>query len=159
GFFPSMTTLASLGTFTPPEATVDVREHVNHATFTERALWSDKLVGETTVQVRDYSASVKPQGGAPMQLFPETTLGNFFNAQTRRPNTYQVISTLSGTQKTGLGLHLYKVGVDLLYNQYSGTSDSRPFLILRSDGTLARRLDFTPPTAQSLNATDVAMFA
>src|SRR5260370_25401865 len=68
GFFPSITTLASLGTFTPPDATVDVHERVLLGTVTERALWSDKLVSESTVQVRGYQASARPQGSAPMQL-------------------------------------------------------------------------------------------
>jgi hypothetical protein len=66
-FFPSITTMATLGTFTPPDATVDVREREMLGTVTERALWSDKLVSESTVQIRGYQASVQPQGTAPMQ--------------------------------------------------------------------------------------------
>jgi hypothetical protein len=159
GFFPSVTTFATLGTFTPPDATVDVHERVNHATVTERALWSDKLVSESTVQIRSYRAEVTPQGTAPMQVYPDTTLGNFFNTQTRTPGTFQVIQTLSGTAQGPTGLHLYKFGADVLSNDYSGTSESRPFLILRPDATLARRLDFSGKTVQELRTTDVAFFA
>ena len=159
GFFPSITTLASLGTFTPPDATVDVHERVMLGTVTERALWSDKLVSESTVQVRGYQASVQPQGTAPMQLLPETTLGNFFNTQYRSPTTFQLIQTASGSAKGRTGLHLFKVGLDLLINDYDGTSDSRPFLIERSNGTLARRLDASGPSAQMLRTTDVALYA
>ena len=159
GFFPSITTLASLGTFTPPDATVDVHERVVLGTVTERALWSDRLVTESTVQVRGYHASVLPQGTAPMQLFPETTLGNFFNTQYRSPTTFQLIQTASGSAKGRTGLHLFKVGLDLLVNDYDGTSNSRPFLIERSNGTLARRLDASAPSAQNLRTTDVALYA
>ncbi len=159
GFFPSITTLASLGTFTPPAATVDVRERVLLGTVTERALWSDAVVSESTVQVRGYRASVKPQGTAPMQLLPETTLGNFFNTQYRAPTTFQLIQTASGAAKLRSGLHLFKVGLDLLINDYDGTSDSRPFLIERSNGTLARRLDASGPSMQSMRTTDVALYA
>jgi phage baseplate assembly protein gpV len=160
GFFPSVTTFASLGTFTPPEATIDVHERVNHATVTERALWSDTLVSETTVQVRGYRASVVPQGTLPMQLYPDTTLGNFFNTQTRTPQTFQIIQTLSGSKNGPSGLHLYKVGVDLLSNEYHGVSDSRPLMIFRPDGTLVRRFDFTPASStQELRTSDVAFFA
>ena len=159
GFFPSITTLASLGTFTPPDATVDVRERVVLGTVTERALWSDSLVSESTVQVRGYKASVRPQGTAPMQLYPETTLGNFFNTQYRSPTTFQLIQTASGSAKGRTGLHLFKVGLDLLVNDYEGTSESRPFLIERSNGTLARRLDASGPSAQMLRTTDVALYA
>ncbi len=159
GFFPSVTKLASLGTFTPPDATVDVRERVILGTVTERALWSDALVSESTVQVRGYRASVQPQGTAPMQLYPETTLGNFFNTQYRTPKTFQLIQTASGSAKLRSGLHLFKVGLDLLANDYDGTSDSRPLLIIRSNGTLARRLDFSGPSSQMQRTTDVALYA
>jgi hypothetical protein len=159
GFFPSVTTLASLGTFTPPDATVDVHERVLLGTVTERALWSDALVSESTVQVRGYRASVQPQGTLPMQLLPETTLGNFFNTQYRSPTTFQFIQTASGSAKGRTGLHLFKVGLDLLVNNYDGTSDSRPLLIERSNGTLARRLDFSGPSMQDLPTNDVALYA
>jgi hypothetical protein len=159
GFFPSITTLASLGTFTPPEATVDVRERVIMGAATERALWSDALVSESTIQVRGYHASVQPQGTDPMHLRPEVTLGNFYNTQYRSPSTIQFIQTASGSAKGRTGLHLYKVGLDLLFNDYDGTSESRPFLIERSNGVLARRLDASGPSAQQLRTTDVALYA
>jgi hypothetical protein len=159
GFFPSVTTLASLGTFTPPGATVDVHERVLLSTVTERALWSDALISESTVHVRGYRASVQPQGTAPMQLFPETTLGNFFNTQYRSPTTFQLIQTVSGAAKRRSGLHLFKAGLDLLVNEYDGTSNSRPFVIARSNGSLARRLDFSGPSLQDLPTTDVALYA
>jgi hypothetical protein len=94
-----------------------------------------------------------------MQLQPETTLGNFFNTQYRSPTTFQFIQTASGSAKGRTGLHLFKVGLDLLVNNYDGTSDSRPFLIERSNGTLARRLDFSGPSMQDLPTTDVALYA
>lgn len=158
-FFPSMTTFASLATFTPPEATVDVHERVNHATIGERGLWSDRLVSETTLQVRGYRVVVQPQGGRAMELQPDNTVGNFFNRQTRTPKTAQIIQTVAGSARSRMGLHLYKMGVDVLANTYRGTSESRPILIERPDGTVVRRLDFSAPTAQELRTTDVALFA
>src|SRR5262245_62453672 len=95
GFFPSVTEWATLGTFTPPDATVDVRARVNHAGITERSLWTDNLFSETTVQVHEYRTDVIPQGSAPMELQPDTTLGNFFNRQHRATATYQVVDAIS----------------------------------------------------------------
>jgi carboxypeptidase family protein/TonB-dependent receptor-like protein len=158
GIFPSVETQATLGTFTPPEATADIHSHVNQGGGTERSLWSDTLFSETTVQVHEAQTNVLPQGTLPMELLPETTLGNFYNTQHRRTSTYQVVETVSGTHSVGGGLHLYKAGFDLLYSHYDGTSASRPILIDRSDGSLARRLDFTGPSAQSVDSADVALF-
>jgi carboxypeptidase family protein/TonB-dependent receptor-like protein len=159
GFFPSVETWATLGTFTPPDATADIHAHVNHGGVSERALWSDTLFSETTVQVHEAQTEVLPQGTLPMQLLPETTLGNFYNTQHRSTATYQIVETVSGSRNIKGGLHLYKAGFDVLYSRYEGTSASRPVLIERSDGSLARRLDFSGPSAQSVDSTDVALFA
>jgi hypothetical protein len=158
GFFPSAETWATLGTFTPPEATADIHAHVNHGGVTERALWSDTVFSETTVQVHEAQTDVDPQGQLPMQLLPETTLGNFYNTQRRSTATYQLVETISGTRNIAGGLHLYKAGFDVLYSRYNGTSASRPVLIERTDGSLARRLDFTGPSAQAVDSADIALF-
>jgi hypothetical protein len=159
GFFPSVSSNASLGTFVPPGSTIDLHERVNHAAVTERALWRDTLVGESTVQVRGYRSDVMPQGSAPMELLPETRAGNFYNVQRRTPTTFQWIDTLSGSANGPTGLHLFKIGVDILHNSYEGASASRPVLIRREDGTLVRLLTFNGPTTQSVRSTDVALFA
>jgi len=93
-----------------------------------------------------------------MELRPETTLGNFYNSQMRGTATYQFVESVSGTTNLR-GLHLYKAGFDLLRSYYDGSSASRPVLIERSDGSLARRLDFSRGTTQSVDSTDVAVFA
>ena len=159
GFEPSTVTLATLGTFTPPEGTADTSDQVGHSMITERALLSHDAVVETTVQFHGYHTSAHGQGPLPMQLLPETTLGNFFNIQHRDTSSFQWIETVSGSQRAPGGLHLFKVGFDLLRTGYEGTSLSHPVLIERSSGTLARRLDFDGPTVQSVHGTDVAVFA
>ena len=157
GFFPSVETQATLGTFTPPDATADLHARVTHGGVTERALWSDSIFSETTVQLHEARTDVLPQGARPMQLLPDTTLGNFYNTQHRSTATYQIVEAVSGTRNAG-GLHLFKAGFDMLYSRYEGASASRTVLIDRADGSLARRLDFTGPSLQSVNTTDVALF-
>jgi hypothetical protein len=159
GFFPSVFENATLGTFTPPAATVDIHSGVNTAGITERALWTANVFSETTVEVNRYSSDVVPQGSAAMQLLPENTLGSFFNHQQRTTSTEQLVETLSGTSHGDLGLHLYKIGFDFLHTQFDGTSQSAPVLIDRSDGTLARRLDFLPSGPQTISSNDLAVYA
>jgi hypothetical protein len=160
GVFPGVSKYATLGTFTPPPATVDQHTSVNTASATERSLWSDTLFSETTVEVNMHHTEVDPQFTAAMELLPETTRGAFFNRQERSTSTYQIIETLSGTKLGRGGLHQFKAGFDLLYNMFDGSSASQPILIRRSNGSLARRLDFSPSTTtQSINSSDVALFA
>lgn len=158
GVFPSVFNTATLGTFTPAAATVDLHMHANQMAVTERAIWTDTLFAETTVQTHTYESDVVPQGSAPMELLPQTTLGNFFNQQRRVTSMLQLIESVSVSHDGPGGSHLIKFGFDLLRNKYDGASASRPVLIERADGTLARRLDFSGPTTQSLDSTDVALF-
>jgi hypothetical protein len=159
GLFPNVSKSTNLGTFTPPDATVDTHSRVETGGATERAVWSDALFSETTVAVNRYHTNVLPQGNAVMRLFPDTTYGNFYNQQDRTTSTYQFIETLSGSANGDGGLHLFKAGVDLLKNGFDGTSSSGPVLVFRPDGTLARRLDYGPSGPQSIRSTDFALFA
>lgn len=158
GFFPTSTKYSNLGTFTPPDATVDLHGGVNTAALTERSLWSDAVFTETTVEVNRYRTEATPHGTQPMELLPETTLGSFFNRQMRSTTSYQLVESLSGSARRWHALHLFKAGIDVLHSRFTGTSTSAPVLVRRSDGTLARRLDFGPATAQDHNSTDLALF-
>jgi len=159
GYAPTLTTSELLGTFLPPQATVNVDDDVSHALVTERALLGKGTAIETTFEFHQYDTGLTPQGSAPMQLLPETTLGNFYNEQHRTTGSYQWIETASHSYKGLGGVHLLKAGIDVLHSGLDGTSESGPVLIDRSNGTLARRLDFDGPSFESVHTTDVAAFA
>jgi hypothetical protein len=158
GIFPSKVTYATLGTFTPPDATADVSGRLGHVTITERAAWSSMLLSETTVRMQQYRTEAEPQGSAPMELRPDTTFGNFFNRQRRDTSSYQWIDTISATHDGPMGLHLLKFGVDLLHSSFTGSSSSNPVIVERADGTPVRRLDYTGPAVQDVQSTDLALF-
>jgi hypothetical protein len=122
-------------------------------------MWTDSLFSETTVQTHDHETDATPQGSAPMRIQPQTTLGNFFNTQRRETFTTQLIQVVSGSHTGTGGMHLLKLGLDLLHSRYDGYSASRSVMIERADGTVARRLDFSGPTRQAIDSTDVALFA
>ena len=159
GIFPNDTKQAQLGTFTPPNATVNIADHINHVMVTERYLATSTALVESTVQVNTSQTEVDGQGAALMELQPETTLGNFFNQQDRHTSTLQWIETASDSRKIFGHQHFLKAGLDVLNSHYGGDSASAPVLIERSDGTLARRLAFDGPTKEDVSSTDVAVFA
>jgi hypothetical protein len=157
-WYPSIAKWANLGTFVPLEATVNVRSHVNEIVLSERAVWTNSLITETTVQAHSTDADSRPQGTAPMVLLPQTTQGNFYNTQRRNTGSIQFVETASASANA-LGKHLFKAGVDILHAEYDGWSESRPVLIERENGVLARRLDYVSGmTSQSVGTTDVALF-
>jgi hypothetical protein len=150
---------ATLGTFTPPEATANISDNIAYAMMTERTLLKGATFVESTLQLHRYNTTVGGQETAPMELRPETTLGDFFNRQQRETSTVQWVETASMSHKGPGGLHLVKFGGDVMTNDYQGTSDSAPVLVEASDGRLVRRLDFGGPTAQQVHSSDVAFFA
>jgi hypothetical protein len=157
-WYPSVSKWANLGTFVPLPATVNVRSHVNEVSFSERAVWTDSVLTETTLQAHSTDADSRPQGASPMTLQPQTTLGNFFNDQRRNTGSFQFVETASASANAK-GKHLFKAGMDLLYTGYDGWSTSRPVLIETEGGTLTRRLDFSGlMTTQSVDTTEVALF-
>jgi outer membrane receptor protein involved in Fe transport len=160
GLFPSVVESATIGTFVPPEASVNFRMHARQLSLTDRALWSDRLFGETTFQWYDSRTDVEPQGDLPMELQPDTILGNFFNRQHRTTSSYQIVHVLTAHREGFGGSHLLKAGVDVMHTQYDGTSESHAVLIERADGAVVRRLDFSgPATVQAVGATEAAVFA
>jgi len=159
GLFPGTVKQATLGTFTPPASTADIADHAGVAALTERAVLGPRTFLESTLQFHEYVTDVHGQlGGGPMMLLPETTLGPFFNRQHRRTGALQWLETISATRQGRGGQHFVKAGLDVLYNLYDGTSASAPTLIERSNGTLARRLDFDGPTTESARSLDAAAF-
>jgi carboxypeptidase family protein/TonB-dependent receptor-like protein len=159
GLSPSRAESATLGTFTPPDATVDIRDRIRHVAVNEHATWNDHLLSESMFRVQTLATEIDPLGMQPMLLLPETTLGNFFNQQTRHTATYQWIHSVTATAHGLGGRHVMKAGIDLLHSRYDGTSASRPVLIADSNRSLVRQLDFDGPARQDVSSTDLALFA
>src|SRR5262249_51966738 len=151
--FPSTTDFATVGTFTPPEASVNFEVFGKQVALTERSLWSSRIVAETTFQWYRSDTDVVPQGTAPMELQPDQTLGNFFNTQHRTSSSYQFAHAVTAHRNGVGGSHILKAGVDIMRAQYDGTSDSHTLLIERADGSVARRLDFSGASAQAVTGT------
>lgn len=158
GLFPSAISFENLGTFTPPDATVGLDAFATQVAVTDRARMTDETVNEATMQVFRSRTDAVPQGSAPMELQLETTLGNFFNRQHRISTSVQLVETLTVPRNGPLGVHRFKIGLDVIAARYDGTSDSRSVLIERVDGTLARRLDYAGASRQSASSADVVVF-
>jgi hypothetical protein len=159
GMFPNAADFANLSTFTGPEASVNLRMFAKQVSLTERALWTNRTAAETTFQWFRSRTDVDPQGTAPMELQPDITLGNFFNRQQRATSSYQFVHVVTGHRDGFGGSHVFKAGVDLLHTQYDGTSQSQTVLIERADGTVARRLEFSGASVQTIGGSEAAVFA
>ena len=149
----------TLSTFNGPDVAPDERDHLASGSIAAHTTVSDKVVLESTLQVSNRNVAVDPRGNAPMQLIPSGNSGNFFNDQHRSTTAYQWVEAMTGSYDWGSVTHLFKAGLDVMYADFSGTSDSRTVMVRRDDLTLARILTVGGPVSQQLTATDLALFA
>ena len=95
-----------------------------------------------------------------MELLPETTLGNFFNRQTRTTTTYQLIETVSGTRQGRGGCICSRRARSAAQPVHGHERQrARADSARRRHARAAARLRRRRPTQQAINSTDVALFA
>ncbi len=157
-FFPRRLDFVNLDTFNPLGVTANFHQRGYNFGLSEKAILSPHAVLESTVGYKRYDVDVYGQGLGEMFLEPDGNTGNFFNIQRRQTRTVQWVENLSYYAGDWGGEHLFKFGVDVLHSSFDGLSDSRPVNILRSDGTLGRRIEYTDASSQRVRSTDIAFY-
>ncbi len=84
-----------------------------------------------------------------MLITPEGYGGNYFNLWSRRGKEFQFLIDYEFSKKQWHGTHELRVGVDIDYRSFFGTTVSQPIQILRVDNTLAETINFGPSPAQN----------
>lgn len=87
------------------------------------------------------------QGFADMLITPEGWGGNYFNRWSRRGKEFEFLPTYQFAGK-GWGKHEIRIGAEVDWRSYFGTTASHPIQILREDGNLAEGIDFGPAAVQ-----------
>jgi TonB dependent receptor/Carboxypeptidase regulatory-like domain len=157
--FPRELGHVTMSTFRPQETTPDLNQSGWSTGIVDRFAIASQLVLETTLSVRRFEVEVNTDNHAPMVYAPEGQRGGFFHDQERNVTSVQWVEALSLTRALGRGEHVIKLGSDLQFSRYHGTTASRPVEIRRLDGTLAERTDFAATTSQRVSAVEAAVFA
>ena len=157
-FFPSRSDNLTLGTFNSPEVSANQKDRLLIGGVAAHSVLTSRTLLDSTVQFGDFRVDVFGNGTGPMLLIPAQNEGSFYNRQHRASQTTQWVETLVGSREWKGIPHLFKAGIDVMRTAFSGTSVSAPVEILRTDGTLARALTFTGPSAQEAETADVAAF-
>ena len=103
--------MATLGTFMPPDATVNTRGQVSTASVTERSLWSDTLFSETTVEMHGYQTTVTPRGTGADGAAAGDDARQLLQPAVSRDDDLSVhrVGVRDHAQRR-VGLHLFKAG-------------------------------------------------
>jgi Carboxypeptidase regulatory-like domain len=150
--FPLRRQFANINSLLPQSASSDYGQKGFSAGTTHRYLSSSGAILTTLFQFIRFDSNAHGQGPQDMVITPTGFGGNYFNSWTRDSTEAEASETYQFAPKEWLGRHELQVGASFLRRSYSGTSLSRPVLLLRQDGSLAERIDFT--NGGPLKATD-----
>jgi hypothetical protein len=152
GFFPESSRYVGLDMFRPQPVTPNARQKDPAIAFHDNSQVAGGLLS-SSLSFRQFNTSVWGQGTADHVLTPQGEQGNYFGSSARRSSRVELfeVYTLPTKHLRG-GAHDLKFGVDV--NSVRSRLDyfARPIDIVRNDGTLAERIEFSSAsTIRALN--------
>jgi hypothetical protein len=148
-----------LGAFEPADTVPDLRTTGISVALTDRVALGANSTLESHVHVRVLTLDLTSDERQPYVVAHERIFGSYFMTRHQRSERYEAGTTWSRGAVTWHGEHLIKTGVALAYVTGSVFEVSRPVDYVRSDGTLARRYEFSGPGTQAASLTERQVFA
>jgi hypothetical protein len=151
-YFPGETDNLGLNALNTSEATPEFESWGWNAAISGRSMFARTLL-ETTVAVKSYDLSLRPQAETPSQLTPDGLRGNYFHNLERNTSRFDLLGSVTRSVVTPLGEHVLKAGGSLGRSRFEGIDRGLPLDILDASGRLVRRVEFLGDPA--LTGTDV----
>lgn len=140
--FPMELEFANINALIPQTASTDYGRSGVSFGFSDSYQFTSGAVLNTLVRYLRFDSNIRGQGPADMEISPEGWGGNYFNRWNRRSNQLEVLPAYQLSAKTWHGSHEVRLGTDILYRDYDGSSISHPIELLAQDGSLSERIDF-----------------
>jgi hypothetical protein len=134
---------AGLSALSPIETTFRETDSAYFFSARDQAFLSHGVLLETGVGFGEYRDAFYPLGNRPYVVTPERTAGNFFETLSGRSSRLQGTANLFLPPAYWNGRHEFKVGLDLDRITEREAFVRNPILIVREDGTLARKSVFS----------------
>lgn len=150
--FPMELDFANISALIPQTASTSYGRSGASMGFSDSYQFISGAVLNTIVRYTRFDSNARGQGPANMEISPEGWGGNYFNRWKRQANQLEVLPAYQLSAKSWHGGHEVRMGADILYRKYDGTSISHPIELLAQDGSVAERIDFQG--AGQLNASD-----
>ena len=143
--FPLYRQYANINSLVPQPASADYGQNGFKVTLTDQFITTGGSIFTTMIDGMAFNSYSHGQGVADMLVTPEGWGGNFFNSYNRDGDQEQFAETYKLPRLKWWGKHEWTVGVDLLNRTYTGSNESRPVNVLRSDGSVTERIEFVGP--------------
>jgi carboxypeptidase family protein len=150
--FPLRRQFANINSLLPQSASSDYGQKGFSAGSTYRYMSESGAILTTLFEFTKFDSNAHGQGPLDMLITPTNIGGNYFNTWTRQSNEAELSQIYQWQPKKFLGTHEFQIGASYERRTYTATSASHPVLLVRSDASLAERIDFSGPA--QLEATD-----
>lgn len=142
----------------PPPASNSLNQSGVAVGLADRYQFTSGAVFSFISQYMRFDSNAHGQGTADMTINPEGYGGNYFNQWSRRGKEFQAVPSYQFQKKHWHGEHVIRVGMDIDWRSFFGTTESRPIHVLRQDHSLAELITFAPTPSQISSVTSVAEF-
>ena len=158
GVYPEETRHFGLDAFSPSASVPDVSRGGGSASVVDRVALGNASTLETRLHLKRHTFRMEPDGSRPYVIGHKQVQGSYFKQVDRGAYRVEASSTWSRAFKGWHGDHLLKAGARTAYATLDGRMSYRPADYLRSDGTLARRIEFVGAEETAASSGEVGAF-
>jgi len=105
-----------------------------------------------------FDSNAHGQGPLDMLITPQGYGGNYFNQWSRRGKEFQAVPSFQFPKVHWHGEHEIRVGADIDYRSFFGTTLSHPIQLLQLDNSVSQQIAFGAERTQSPSDSSVAEF-
>ena len=156
--FPLRHQNADISALVPIPASNDLNQSGVAFGLNDRYQFTSGAILSVVAQYMRFDSNAHGQGFADMLITPQGYGGNYFNRWSRRGKEFQAVPSYQFAKKQWQGEHEIRIGADIDYRSFFGTTLSNPIQILRPDGSLAQAITFSAPISQKPSDSSVAEF-
>ena len=156
--FPLRTDHIDISALIPQPASNSLNQSGVAIALSDRYEFASHAVLSTIGQYTRFDSDAHGYGPQDMLITPQGYGGNYFNTWSRRGKEFQLLSTYEFSKQEWHGSHEIRVGVDIDWRSFFGTTEAHPIQILRGDNSLAQTINFSSAPAQTPSDSVVAEF-
>lgn len=156
--FPLRQQHVDISALVPQPASNDLNQNGVAIGLNEKYQFESGAIFGVVAQYMRFDSNAHGQGPEDMLITPEGWGGNYFNQWSRRAKEFQIVPSYQFRKKHWHGDQEIRIGADIDYRSFFGTTESRPIQILREDSSLAQQIGFGSAPSQAPSDSSVAEF-
>jgi len=147
--FPLRTDHIDISALVPQPASNNLNQSGVAVALADRYQFDSGAALSLVAQYTRFDSNAQGQGTLDMLITPEGYGGNYFNRWSRRGKEFQFLPVYTFSKKHWHGDHEIRIGADIDWRSFFGTTSSNPIQILREDSSLAERITFDLAPSQT----------